>query len=347
MALLHTPIIDDDAGDGDLGHYQYRRDAAGPIGQGHTGHHHAVRLDADTRYLTIALGLILGFMLTEIVVGVLASSLALISDAGHMLTDAGALALALVAARLAQRPAGGGLTFGFKRAEILSAQANGITLIALSVLFGYEAIQRLIWPPVVAGGPMLLVALAGIAVNLAATWALSRANRTSLNIEGSYQHILTDLIAFIATAIAGGLIALTHLGRFDAIATLIVAALMLRAGIGLMRETWRVLLEAAPRGMSPRAIDNALKEVPGVERVHDLHVWSVTSGFPALSAHIHVAGDCPVSEQALLLSQLNQKLRERFGITHATLQLECAEGRACDCNDLYCALESGDKAVGD
>jgi cobalt-zinc-cadmium efflux system protein len=264
-----------------------------------------------------------------------------------MLTDAAALALALVAARLARRPARGGLTFGLKRAEILSAQANGITLIALSALFGFEAIRRLIWPPAVAGGPVLVVALVGIAVNLAATWALARANRTSLNVEGSYQHILTDLIAFIATAVAGGLIVLTHFGRFDALATLLVAALMLRAGIGLVGESWRVLLEAAPRGMSPRKIATTLQAVPGVERVHDLHVWSVTSGFPALSAHVHVAGNCQASEQAQLLSALNQKLREQFGITHATLQLECSEGRACGCDGLYCALDSGATAADD
>jgi cobalt-zinc-cadmium efflux system protein len=313
----------------------------------HAGHHHTVRLDADTRYLKIALALILSFMLAEVVVGALAGSLALFSDAGHMLTDAGALILALVAARLAGRPAGKGLTFGFKRAEILSAQINGIALIALSGVFGFEAIQRLIWPPVVAGGLVLVVALVGIAVNLVATWALTRANRTNLNIEGSYQHILTDLIAFIATAIAGGLILLTHLGRFDALATLLVAALMLRAGIRLVRESWRVLLEAAPRGMDPRQIGAALLAVPGVERVHDLHVWSVTSGFPALSAHVHVAGDCQASEQTKLLNTLNQRLRKQFGITHATLQLECAESRGCGCNSLYCALDSASAAAGD
>jgi cobalt-zinc-cadmium efflux system protein len=239
------------------------------------------------------------------------------------------------------------MTFGFKRAEILSAQANGITLIALSVLFGYEAIRRLLWPPAVSGGLVLLVALAGIAVNLAATWALAHANRTSLNVEGSYQHILTDLIAFIATAIAGGLIVLTHVGRFDAIAALLVAVLMLRAGVGLVRESWRVLLEAAPRGLSPRKIGDALKEVPGVERVHDLHVWSVTSGFLALSAHVHIAGNCQASEQMQLLSQLNQTLRDRFGITHATLQLECSESRACAGNDLYCALGAGTPTADD
>ena len=296
------------------------------------------------RYLQIALALILSYMAVEVVVGVLAGSLALVSDAGHMLTDAGALALALVAARLARRPAAGLWTFGLKRAEILSAQANGITLIALSALFGYEAIRRLIWPPAVSGGLVLGVALAGIAVNLAATAVLARANRTSLNIAGSYRHILTDLSAFIATAVAGGLIALTHVGRFDALAALLVAGLMLVAGLGLLRQSWHILLEAAPQGMSPEAIGAALRQVPGVEQVHDLHVWTVTSGFPALSAHVHIRGDCAIGEQAGGLSQLNQVLRARVNITHATLQLECAASSDCACDDLYCALEPDAKA---
>ncbi|HEV2238731.1 MAG TPA: cation diffusion facilitator family transporter [Ktedonobacterales bacterium] len=342
MALIHMSGLGDDTAQGGKQHHWYSH-----AGHDHAGHQHPVRLDADTRYLSIALALILSFMVAEVVVGLLAGSLALFSDAGHMLTDAAALALALVAARLARRPARDGLTFGLKRAEILSAQANGITLIALSGLFGFEAIRRLIWPPAVVGGAVLVVALVGIAVNLAATWALARANRSSLNVEGSYQHILTDLIAFIATAVAGGLIVLTHFGRFDALATLLVAALMLRAGIKLVGESWRVLLEAAPRGMSPRTIGATLQAVPGVERVHDLHVWSVTSGFLALSAHVHVAGNCQASEQAQLLNTLNQKLREQFGITHATLQLECSEGRACGCNDLYCALDGDTTAAAD
>jgi cobalt-zinc-cadmium efflux system protein len=330
MALLHVPIIGNDAS----------REGVSRTGHKHAGHSHTVRLDADTRYLRIALALILSFMVAEVAVGVLAGSLALLSDAAHMLTDAGALALALGAAWLARQPAQGKWTFGLKRAEILSAQINGITLITLSVLFGYEAVRRLIWPPAVSGGLVLGVALAGIAVNLAATWALARANRTSLNVEGSYRHILTDLLAFVATAIAGALIVLTGFGRFDALAALLVAVLMLLAGIGLLRESWHILLEGAPRGMSPEDIGAALLGVRGVEQVHDLHVWTVTSGFLALSAHVHIRGDCQVREQTQLLSQLNQILRMRFGITHATLQLECSDSSECACDDLYCALGS-------
>ena len=157
----------------------------------------------DSRRLGIALALILGFMAVEVVAGILADSLALLSDAAHMLTDAGAIALALVAARLAARPAAGGFTFGLKRAEILSAQVNGATLVALAIVILAEGIRRLVDPPSVEGGLVLAVALAGIVVNLLATWVLAGADRRSLNVEGAFQHVLTDLFAFIATAVAG------------------------------------------------------------------------------------------------------------------------------------------------
>jgi cobalt-zinc-cadmium efflux system protein len=175
-------------------------------GQSHQGHSHGVREDADTKPLTIALALIVGLMATEVVVGSLAHSLALRSDAAHMLTDAAALVMSLWVIRLMRRPAGGNLTFGLKRTEILSAQASGVTLLVLAGLIVYEGIRRLITPPPAGGLAILIVALIGIGVNLAATWQLAKANRQSMNIEGSYQHILTDLIAFIITAIAGVII---------------------------------------------------------------------------------------------------------------------------------------------
>ena len=311
----------------------------------HAGHTHGVRADADKRYLTIALLLIVGFMILEVIIGFLASSLALISDAGHMLTDAGAIGLALVAMRLAAQPASGRHTFGLKRVEIISAQVNGITLLVLAGLFIVEAIHRLIEPPQVEGGLVFIVAVIGAGVNLAATWALSRANRQSLNVEGSFQHILTDLYAFIATAIAGALIYLTGITRFDALAALVIAGLMLRAGISLVRESYHIFLEGVPRGLDPAAIDAALRAEPGVVQVHDLHVWEVTSGFPALSAHIHVDGRLRVGEQNALLERLTHLLEERFGITHTTLQLECADCLGCDADGLYCALDASEGAA--
>jgi cobalt-zinc-cadmium efflux system protein len=284
---------------------------------GHDHNHHAT--DASSARLRTALGLILAFMALEVVVGILADSLALLSDAAHMLTDAGAIGLALVAARLAARPASGGFTFGLKRAEILSAQVNGVTLVALAAVILAEGIQRLIDPPSVDGGPVLAVALAGIAVNLAATWVLSGADRRSLNVEGAFQHVLTDLFAFIATAIAGLLILTSDLHRADGVAALLVAALMLRSGWGLLRDSGRVLLEASPRGVDPEEIGRTLAAQPHVVEVHDLHVWEVTSGMPSLSAHVTVGAGCDTQAHRRKLGAL---VSERFGIEHSTLQVE-------------------------
>ncbi len=284
----------------------------------HDHAHSHVQTD-DSRRLTLALALILGLMAVEVVAGVLASSLALLSDAAHMLTDAGAIALALFAARLARRPARGEFTFGFRRAEILSAQLNGATLVALAVVIVWESIRRLADPPDVEGLVVLVVALAGVAVNLVATLVLSGAERRSLNVEGAFQHVLTDLFAFIATAIAGAVVLATGFSRADGIAALVVAALMLRSGYGLLRDSGRVLLEASPRDLDPEEIGRALAAQHHVVEVHDLHVWEVTSGFPAISAHVTVGAGCDTQAHRRELAQL---LRERFGVTHSTLQVE-------------------------
>jgi cobalt-zinc-cadmium efflux system protein len=283
------------------------------------GHAHGIAPGADRGPLLAAFGLIVAFMLVEVVAGIASGSLALLSDAAHMLTDAGALALALVAMRLAQRPARGAMTFGFRRAEILSAQINGATLLALAVVIVVEGVRRLLTPPHVGGTTVLLVALAGIAVNLAATAILSRADRGSLNVEGAYQHILTDLFAFAATAVAGAVVIVTGFTRADGIAALLVAALMLRAAYGLLVASGRVVLEAAPVDLDPDAIGRALAAVPGVAEVHDLHVWEVSSGFPALSAHVIVGRDtdCHAARR-----ELQVLLQERFGIEHTTLQTD-------------------------
>jgi len=290
-------------------------------GGGHAGHSHSVSADADRRFLIGALMLIAGFMVGEVIVGLLAHSLALISDAGHMLTDAASLVLALVAMRLAARPARGSLTFGLKRAEILSAQANGITLLALGAIFTYEAIRRLVSPPGVEGRIVLATALVGIVVNVIAAWLISRANRSSLNVEGAYQHILNDAWAFIATAVAGLVVLLTGFARADAIATLVVAALMFHAGYGLVRESGRIFLEAAPAGLDPDAIGAQLAAEPGVVEVHDLHVWTITSGYPALSAHVLVRDD---QDCHAVRGRLECSLRDDHRIEHTTLQVDHA-----------------------
>ena len=288
---------------------------------GHEGHAHGVSADADSRKLAVALALILGFMLLEVVAGLLAGSLALLSDAGHMLTDAAAIGFSLVAIRLAARPAKGVMTYGLKRVEILSAQANGVTLLVLALLILFEAVRRLIQPPEVKGGVVLVVALVGVVVNLAATWTLSRANRRSLNVEGSFQHILTDLYAFIATAVAGAIVLWTGWLRADALASLLVAALMLRAAYGLLRDSGRIFLEASPSGLDPEEIGRTLVAQPCVMEVHDLHVWEISSEFPALTAHVLVSPDCDCHATRRRLAEL---LDERFGIAHSTLQVDHA-----------------------
>jgi len=291
---------------------------------------------SDARWLSGALALILAFMAGEIVAGLAAHSLALISDAAHMLTDAASIALVLVTARLAARPPAGGYTYGLRRTEIMSAQANGITLVLLAVWLGYAAIRRLVTPPPVAGGTVLGVALAGVAVNVAATLLIAKASGhwrghghggegrprpQSLNVAGAFKHILTDLYAFAATAVAGLIIVLTGFVRADAIATLIVVVLMLHAGAGLIRDSGRIFLEAAPAGLDPAAVGAAMAARRNVTEVHDLHIWEITSGLPAASAHVLVA---PGEDCHAVRADLEAFLGSQYGITHATLQVDHA-----------------------
>nr|BEK71467.1 cation diffusion facilitator family transporter [Kitasatospora purpeofusca] len=308
-------------------------------GGGHDGHSHGVAADADRRWLTVALLLIVGFMAVEVGIGFAAQSLALISDAAHMLTDAVSIALALVAIRLAARPARGGFTFGLKRAEILSAMANGLTLLLLSVWLAWEAVQRLISPPEVTGGLVVVTALVGIVVNVAAAWCISRANRTSLNVEGAYQHILTDLYGFIGTAVAGVVVVTTGFARADAIASLFVVVLMLRAGYGLVRASGRIFLEAAPAGIDPDELGDLLVGQEGVVEVHDLHVWQISSDSPALSAHVLVvpSGDCHAVRRGL-----EALVREKYSITHTTLQVDHLGSGAVQDVAITPAPEAGD-----
>jgi cobalt-zinc-cadmium efflux system protein len=286
-------------------------------------HSHAPAPDADLRWLAVALGLIVAFMLVEVVAGLLADSLALLSDAAHMLTDAGSIGLALVAARLAARPPGGRFTYGLGRAEILSAQVNGAALLVIAGMIAWEAIQRLGDPPDVDGLIVLVVGLAGAVVNVAAAWALSRAERRSLNVEGARAHVLADLYGSLGAALAGLLVLTAGLERADGVVALLVAALIVRSGFSLLGKSTRVLLEAAPRGIDPDAIGLALASQPGVSEVHDLHVWEVTSGFTALSAHVLVPPDADCHARR---AELEHLLAERFGIAHTTLQVEHETG---------------------
>jgi cobalt-zinc-cadmium efflux system protein len=263
-------------------------------------------------------------MVGEVVVAVLSGSLALLSDAGHMLSDAGAIAVALWAMRLAARPAVGIWTFGWKRAEILSALGNGVALLVIAALVALEAIRRLtVAEPEVRGGPVLVVALVGIVVNIAAAWLLARADRRSLNVEGAYRHILTDLYGFVGTAVAALVILLTGWTRADAVASLLVVALMLHAGWGLLVASGRVLLEVAPASTSLDDIRRHLLDVDHVLGVHDLHVWTVTSDLPSLSAHLVVADSCFNDGHApQILDEVQSCLGGHFDVEHSTFQLE-------------------------
>ena len=261
----------------------------------------------------------------EIAAGLIASSLALLSDAAHMVTDAGAIALALVAARIATRAPTGRFTFGLGRAEILSAQANGALLLVLAGVLAIEAVQRLADPPDVEGGIVVVVGLVGAGVNVASAWALSKAERQSLNVAGARAHVLTDLYGSLAAAAAGAFMLAGGSPRADGVAALFVVGLMLHAGWGLLRDSARILLEGTPQGLDAEAIGRALAAQPGVAEVHDLHVWEVTSDFPALAAHVMVApgDDCHAKRR-----ELERLLGERFGITHTTLQVDHVSDRS-------------------
>jgi cobalt-zinc-cadmium efflux system protein len=287
------------------------------------GHTHAIAADASDRRLAAALALIVALMAAEITVGVLAHSLALLSDAAHMLTDAAAIALSLLALSLARRPAAGVLTFGLRRAEILSAQANGVTLLILAAFVIYEAVTRLVSPPHVHPVPVLVVALVGAAVNVLAMLLISGADRRSMSVEGSFQHVLTDLYGFAGTALAALVILATGFRRADPIVSLLIAGLMLRSGTGLVLASGRVFLEAAPERLQPAEIGAALLSAPGVVEVHDLHVWEVSSALPAMSAHVLVRedADCHIARRAM-----ETLLRERFDLHHTTLQVDHEHG---------------------
>lgn len=275
----------------------------------------------------MALGLIVAYMAVEVVVAFAAQSLALLADAAHMLSDAGAIALALWAMKLAARPVRGRYTFGFKRAEILSAQANGLTLLLLSAWLTYETVARLLDPPPVAGALVLVTALVGVAVNIAAAWCMSKANRSSLNVEGAFQHILTDLYGFIATAVSGAVVMATGFARADSIASMVVVVLMVRSGLSLVRASGKIFLQAAPDGVDPDDVGRAMVGHDGVVEVHDLHIWEITSDEIVLSAHVLVetGGDCHAVRKGI-----QTRLREDYGIRHATLEVDHAPERLVD-----------------
>jgi cobalt-zinc-cadmium efflux system protein len=293
-------------------------------GSGHV-HAHGATAATDRRALTGALVLLVAFMAFEVGSAIYSHALALLADAGHMLIDVGAIVGSLVALRLAARPETGSHTYGLKRAEILAAAFNGISLIVVAALVTFEAIVRLLTPSPVDGAVLIVVASIGVAVNLLATLVMSRANRQSLNVEGAYRHILTDLYGFIGTVIAGILIVTSGFERADAIASLLVVGLMLKASVELLRPALRILLEATPDDIDLEEVREHLLELPEVQSVHDLHAWTLTSSLPILTAHVVVTDECLNTGQAgRVLDHLQGCLSGHFDVAHSTLQFETA-----------------------
>ncbi|HZY77144.1 MAG TPA: cation diffusion facilitator family transporter [Jatrophihabitantaceae bacterium] len=306
-------------------------------------HAHAVTARTDRRWLLAALVVIVLFMAGEVTAGVLAHSLALITDAGHMVTDAAAIGVAVIAARIARRPAQGAYTYGFTRVDTLSGQLNGMTLLLLATWFAVLGVRRLVNPvQSVHGGVVGVVAIVGVAVNLLATWLAGRANRSSLNVRGVLAHLLTDLWAFLATFAAGIVIVVTGWVRADAVASLVVAALMTWTGWRLVRAAGRVLLEAAPKRVDPFRLGETMAAVDGVAQVHDLHVWQLGSGADAVSAHVLVSPPYDCHEVSARLRTL---LTDDYGIGHVTLQADHADAPAHDAGD--CAEAHGEIHIAD
>lgn len=284
-------------------------------------HEHDHARAATRRALAVALGLTASYTVVEVVGGFFAGSLALLADAVHMLSDNVALALALVAAWLAAKPATSERTFGYKRAEVLAALANGVLLVALAIWIFVEGVMRLRDPGDVLGGWMLGIALVGIVVNVAASLVLSRARTDSLNVEAALRHVFADLLGSLGVAAAAVVILATGWVRADPLVSILIGVLVLVSAWSILRDSTSILLESTPRGIDATELGRRLASMPGVVEVHDLHVWTITSGFPALSAHVLVrpGDDCHERRR-----ELERLLYSDFGIEHTTLQVDHA-----------------------
>ncbi len=288
----------------------------------HAHAHAHAHLDArraeNRSRMAVALAINVVLLVGTVVGGILTDSLALLADAGHLLSDVGAIAIGLVAARLAGRAPTPARTYGLQRSEVLGALANGVLLVAIAVLIVVEALGRFESPPDVSGGGMLAVGLAGLAGNLAATWVLASGDREDLNLEGVLRHSAADALSSIGVVVAAVLVLAAGWNAADPAASLVIAGLILLGSWQLLKEPVDVLLEAAPTGTDVSAIGTAMAAERDVVEVHDLHVWTVTSGFPALSAHVVVRPGC---DRDRVLRGVELLLHERFGITHTTLQM--------------------------
>jgi len=287
---------------------------------GHQGHGHA-RNQQRVGWAALLTG---GFMLAEVAGGVIAGSLALLADAGHMLTDAAALTLAWLAFRFARRPHDSTRTYGFHRFQVLAAYSNGLTLFFIAIAIVYEAVHRLREPVVVLGGPMLAVAVLGLAVNIAAFLALQGAERDNLNVRGALLHVAGDLLGSGAAILAALVILWTGWTPIDPLLSVLVALLILRSAWFLVRESGHILLEAAPRELDVDAMRHDLAAaIPGVQDIHHVHAWSLTQDRPMVTLHARIADTADTGEAARISAAIKAHLRARYGITHATVEIEC------------------------
>jgi cobalt-zinc-cadmium efflux system protein len=294
-----------------------------------------------THPLKIALAIILVILIVEVIGGILSNSLALLSDAGHMLVDALALGLSLFAMTIARRPATLSKTFGYHRVEIMAALTNGTILVLVSLFIFYEAYQRLLDPPVVKTPIMLLVASIGLAANLAGILLLRKGSRGNLNIKAAFWHIIGDTISSVGVIAAGIIIAFTGWYVVDAIIAFFIGGIIMWGAVRIVREASDILLEAVPRHVRVGKVIETIKNVPGVEEVHDIHIWTITSGIHALSAHL-IIEDQLVSRSAEIVATINENLTRYFNITHTTLQLECEKCESCPSGFICNIRRSGD-----
>lgn len=272
--------------------------------------------------MTIALLITVSLMLLEVIGGIITGSLALLADAGHMLTDVAALGLSIGAAWLMRRPTTAQRTFGYHRAEILAALINGLSLMVLSLYVVYEALGRLQAPPEVASEPLLIIATLGLLANLASGWVLMRSSGENLNVRSAYLHVLSDALGSVGAILAGLLMYAYGWYLADPLFSLGISALIMLGAWRLLRDTVNVLLESAPASIDVAEVKRTLNAVPGVDNVHDLHIWSVASNFIALSGHIGLEHAPSCADHQRLLRELRHLLHSRFGIEHVTLQLE-------------------------
>jgi cobalt-zinc-cadmium efflux system protein len=294
-------------------------------GHGHGAAHHG---ENSRRGLAITLVLVLVYMVAEVIGGLLSNSLALLADAGHMLSDAAALGLALFASWFSRRPATSRHTFGYYRAEILAAVVNAASLVAIAIFIFVEAYHRFQTPHDVEGGIMVGVATGGLVVNLAGLWLLHDGRDESLNAKGAWLHVLSDALGSVQAIVAGALIVAFGWTWLDPLASVLIGILVIFSSWALMRESVAVLMESAPGHVDVDEVRNCLMRIPGVQEVHDLHVWTIASGLVALSAHI--AAERP---SGAVMHDLQHELEERFGIRHTTIQFD-VPGEACHLSDI-------------